>query len=204
MRSPVWIFFVLCLATPALGEASLPLPSRPGLSAPDAAPSGGFRLGGALSKATVAPATAAPAPAPTRLRLSVPQLIRETGKTLQRTTFGGISLYFGEAWDQGEDVFQLGTALTRGQSTAGISLTYTDSDRAVTASELYFDYAVTDRFSVGVSGIFNEDVTSGDDQVPQLGLSAALNAANGTYLQGGIADSRDTEPVFGVAIGLRF
>ena len=201
MRSPGFLLFVLALSGPVQAESLTLIDANPA----QIAETSNFQLGGAVARASLPPANllAAP-PQGTRLRISVPRLIRETSETIRRTAFGGVRIYFGEAWTEGEDVFQLGTALTRGQTTAGISVTYEDESQDLTSSELYLDYALTERFRVGISGILSNDVTEDASPVPQLGLNAELSSSTGTFLQGGIADSRDNTPVFGVAIGLRF
>ncbi len=190
----------MTLAAPVHAE------SVPGIAGPSVAPSAseGFQLGGAVARAATPSASIAPLPDSSQLRLSAPRLIRETSETVRRTPFGGLRIYFGEAWNEGDDVFQLGTALTRGQTTAGVSVTYEDDSQDVTSSELYLDYALTDQFSIGVSGILSEDVTSGSTPVPQLGMNAELSTSSGAFLQGGFADSADNDPVFGLAVGMRF
>ena len=202
MRAPVFIVLWMALVGPAWSDE---LPAMDALiSALDRGAD--YQLGGAATRAALPPQqkNAFAAPEQSRLRLSVPRLIRETSETIQRTAMGGLRVYFGEGWDDGQDVFQLGTALTRGQTTAGVSVTYEDGSQELTSSELYIDYAITERFSVGVSGIFNEDVTEDSNPVPQLGLSAELTSPNGTYFQGGVSDTADNTPIFGLAIGLRF
>lgn len=163
-----------------------------------------YQLGGAVHAARSPTKRIEPVKFGARLRVSVPRLIRETQETIRRTAIGGLRVYFGEAWNEGQDVFQLGTALTNGATTAGVNVTYEDNTRALASSELYLDYAITDRFSVGVSGIINDDVTEGEDRVPQFGVNAEVNSANGAFLKGGIADSPNNTPIFGLAIGLRF
>ena len=164
-----------------------------------------YRLGGAAARATVpSPELTFPETEVPRLRLTVPRLIRQTTEKVQRTAFGGLRVYFGEAWNQGEDVFQLGTDITRGQTTAGVSVTYENDGHDLTSSELYLDYALTERFSIGISGILSQDVTENTDPVPQLGLNAELSTPGGTFLRGGVADTNHNDPIFGLAIGLRF
>ncbi len=163
-----------------------------------------YQLGGAAHSVLKPTKIIAPASIQSRLRMSVPRLIRQTQETIRNTAVGGLRVYFGEAWNEGPDVFQLGTALTTGPTTAGVAVTYEDETRALASSELYLDYAITERFSVGVSGILNDDVTQDDTQVPQFGLNAEVSSSSGAFLRGGIADSRDNSPIFGLAIGLRF
>jgi len=145
-----------------------------------------YRLGGAAARVSLPPVQLTPPTSLPRLRLSVPRLIRETGETVRRTAIGGLRVYFGEAWNEGEDVFQLGTALTRGQTTAGASVTYENEEYDLTSSELYLDYAVTEQFSIGISGILNQDVTVDETPVPQLGLNAELSTSGGAFLRGGV------------------
>ena len=163
-----------------------------------------YRLGGAAARAPL-PSVSLPPPASLpRLRLSVPRLILETREAVRSTAFGGLRFYFGEAWNQGDDVFQLGTAITRGQTTAGVSVTYENEEYDLTSSELYLDYALTEQFSIGISGVLNQDVTIDETPVPQLGLNAELSTLGGAFVRGGVSDSANNEPIFGLAIGLRF
>ena len=163
-----------------------------------------YQLGGAVHAVQSPSKSVEPLPLRSRLRVSVPRLIRQTQETMHRTAVGGLRVYFGEAWNEGQDVFQLGTALTNGSTTAGLSVTYEDATRALASSELYLDYALSERFSIGVSGMMNDDVTDGNTQVPQIGVNAEINSDNGAFLRGGIADSPNNKPIFGLAIGLRF
>ena len=132
MRSLGFVLVIMTLAAPAYAE------SIPGIAGPSVVPSNpeGFQLGGAVSRAATPSASIAPLPDSSQLRLSAPRLIRETSETVRRTPFGGLRIYFGEAWNEGDDVYQLGTALTRGQTTAGVSVTYEDDSQDVTSSEL--------------------------------------------------------------------
>lgn len=200
MRVPGFVLFVFLFAgsataqdLPALGDISTTLSQG-----------AEYQLGGAARAVLPPTKSIAPLSLPSRLRVSVPRLIRQTQETIRRTAMGGLRIYYGEAWNEGEDVFQLGTALTNGATTAGVSVTYEDETRALASSELYLDYAISDRFSVGISGILNDDVTEEDAQVPQFGLNAEMSTDSGAFLRGGVADSRNNTPIFGLAIGLRF
>lgn len=202
MRLPGIALVVSLLPDPAIsGE----VPSLDGLSSANTAPLVEYQLGGSATRSNVQRLRLPSASdAPPRLRVSVPRLVRETSETVQPTPFGGLRLYFGEAWTDGDDVFQLGTALTRGQTTAGVSVTYQGDLDALTNSELYLDYAVTSQFSIGISGGLSDTLTQDAEPLPQLGVNAELNTEAGTYLRGGVADAGGRPPVFGVAIGLRF
>jgi hypothetical protein len=193
--------FFLLVAGPVMGQ-SLVQTDNFSINPEESA---AFQFGGAVSRAALPPTDllALPEESP-RLRLSAPRLIRETSEMVQRTAYGGLRLYFGEAWTEGEEVYQLGTDITRGQTTAGLSVIYEDDQQDLTSSELYLDYALTDHLSIGISGILSDDLTEDASPVPQLGLNAALTSGNGTFLQGGISDTNANAPVFGLAIGLRF
>ena len=129
-----------------------------------------------------------------------PSLLRD-GRS--ETALGHLSVFGSEAREDGRDVLRLGTALTRGKTTTGISLTYRDEELA-TRSEVFVDYALSDAFSVGVSGIVSSDGATEKDPVARLGVSAAYSLDSGTFLQGAIADAPDTSPVIGLSVGLRF
>jgi hypothetical protein len=52
------------------------------------------------------------------------------------------------------------------------------------------DYALTERISVGVSGIFDTEISI-EDPVQQLGVNAEFATQGGTYVRGGIAGNSD-------------
>ena len=119
------------------------------------------------------------------------------------TTLGGATLFMGEGLDSGRDAVQMGTFIRRGQARAGVSVTYLENEAEVSRSELFFDYSLTEQFSIGLSGILNAEISE-DETVPQLGLSAEFATESGAFLQGGVSDASDYQPVIGVSIGLRF
>lgn len=115
---------------------------------------------------------------------------------------GYATLFMGEGLDYGRDAVELGTYFSRGAARAGVSLTLLEQEEELARSEVFVDYSLTDRFSVGISGIFNDIDTS--DSVPQIGLSAEYATEGGAYLQGGVADAPELDPVFGLSVGFRF
>lgn len=119
------------------------------------------------------------------------------------TELGDVVMFGGEDTEGGQDVLRLGTSLSRGRATTGVSVTYGQKDLPQ-RSEVFVDFAVTDALSVGVSGIMSESGGDLEDAVKRVGLSAAYTLSGGTFLQGGIANSADTDPVFGVSMGFRF
>jgi hypothetical protein len=119
------------------------------------------------------------------------------------TGLGELTIFAGEDIEAGRDTLRLGTALTQGNTTTGFSLTYRE-DTAPARSEVFIDVAITEALSLGVSGILSTDSAGVEDAVKSIGLSAAYTMKDGTFLQGGIADANETDPVFGVSMGLRF
>lgn len=119
------------------------------------------------------------------------------------TPLGEVSIFGGERSEDGRDVVRFGTALTRGRTTTGVSISYGE-DEAATRSELFVDYALTESFSFAVSGIVSEEGGNAPEAVTRLGLSAAFATGKGNFVQGGIANAPDRSPVFGVSVGLRF
>lgn len=208
MRPPGFVLIAILSAAPAGAEnqfsgvelnEGLRLDSR--IETRENTDTGAFRLGGAVKRSE--PLNALAPPDTPTLRLAIPSIIHETGVSERETPFGGLALTFGESWN-GRDVFHLGTSLTRGATTAGVSVTYEDTGGDVTAGKLYVDYALTERMSVGVSGILTNEVTVGDSPVPLLGINAELTGRNGGFVQGGVSDAGQAEPIFGLAVGLRF
>lgn len=129
-----------------------------------------------------------------------PALLRE-GRT--DTGLGELTIFGGETTDAGQDMLRLGTALTQGKTTTGFSVTYSE-EAAPARSEVFIDVAITEALSLGVSGFLSSDGAGFEDAVKSIGLSAAYTRKDGTFLQGGIAAAGETDPVFGVSMGLRF
>lgn len=165
-----------------------------------------YELGGAAQMSVAAPSlrklTASSAPAePFRYPYRPPSSLLRDGRS--DTALGELSVFGREDREDGRDVLRLGTALTRGRTTTGLSLTYRDEELAA-RSELFVDYALSDVFTVGVSGILSSDASEDEDPVARLGVSAAYSLQSGTFLQGAISDARDSSPEFGLSVGLRF
>lgn len=165
-----------------------------------------YELGGAAQMALAAPVAKDPTGRvgprePFRYPYRPPSSLLRDGRS--NTRLGQLSVFGREVREDGRDVLRLGTALTRGKTTTGLSLTYRDEELA-TRSELFVDYALTESFTVGVSGILSSDESSEDDPVARLGISAAYSLDGGTFLQGAIADAPDASPIFGLSVGLRF
>ncbi|MEM7752455.1 MAG: hypothetical protein AAF230_03520 [Pseudomonadota bacterium] len=192
--------FSVVLAMPALAVAEAALAQ--------AAASGGadeFRLGGAASRAAIVPTAPIVEDETSRTspRLSLP-LGAITGD-LSRTEgdLGPATIYLSEGTDEGRDALELGTFLRRGQARAGVAVTYLEDIAEVARSEVFLDYALSDRFSVGLSGILDQEL--GDDEpVRQLGVNAEFTTPGGAFVQGGVASASDYDPVIGLSIGLRF
>ncbi len=163
------------------------------------AQSGGFKLGGAASRAALVPLQPEP-PVRRALRLPTISIKPETGA---QSALGPATVFMRESLDFGRDALQLGTFLSRGQARAGVSLTYTESTKEVSQSQIFLDYALTEQFSIGVAGILDNELNE-EEPVRQLGLNAGYATEGGAFLRGGIASADDYDPVFGLSIGLRF
>ena len=121
----------------------------------------------------------------------------------REASLGAATVYVAEGFDAGRDAFELGTFVSNGQARAGLSVTYVQANAQVARSELFIDYALSERFTVGLSGIIDAQLDD-TQRVRQLGLNAEYATSSGTYVQGGIAGSEDYIPVIGLSVGLRF
>lgn len=189
------------LLLPFAAEAQS-LPTETALASTDVE----YRLGGAAEVSALAHSSFDPASTSTQDRsfqypFRPPSTLLRDGKT--DTALGQLSVFGSEVREEGREALRLGTALTRGRTTAGVSLIYRDEEMAA-RSELFLDYALTESFSVGLSGIVSRDDDAPSAPAARLGVNAAYSLDSGTFLQGGIADAPDTSPVVGVSVGLRF
>ena len=200
MRSPGYALCLLFLATGASADNLSPIDSFIKATNGEAE----FRLGGAATEQPLTPPTHLQKARQPRFRFAVPRIIREGGASLQQAAYGSLSFLFGEGQSDGLDVYHLGTAITNGSTTAGVTVTYEDREQSVESSELFIDYALTEQLSVGISSTLDEGTILGSDTEPEIGLNAQITSPNGTFLQGGVTGVRENDPVFGVSIGLRF
>ncbi|MEM7718538.1 MAG: hypothetical protein AAF222_04985 [Pseudomonadota bacterium] len=197
---PLVIAAFIC--SPALTLAETPLSRGAGALPTSETPI--FRLGGAASRAAVAPS--APIVEDTtssgaRLSLPLDMLGDETART--ESELGPATFFLSERLYDGRDAVEMGTFLSRGQARAGVSVTYLENEANLARSELFVDYAITKQLSVGLSGILNAE--PGDtDPVRQLGVNAEYATEGGAFVQGGVAGAVDYDPVIGLSIGLRF
>ena len=158
-----------------------------------------FQLGGATMRLALVPDVIEQEIAP-RPALTLPQ---SNIQSQRETTLGPATIFLGEGLDGGRDAVEMGTFLSSGAARAGFSVTYLEHEEEVSRSEVFLDYSVTDRFSVGLSGILNAQIEE-NETVPQLGLSAEYATEGGAFLQGGVANASHYDPVIGMSIGLRF
>ncbi len=166
---------------------------------------GEFRLGGAATR----PAIIATAPVEDTAerdnpqRLSLPLGAIPDAMSRSESELGPATIFVSEGVDDGRDALELGTFLRRGQARAGLSVTYLETEAQVARSEVFLDYALSEQFSVGLSGILDSEL--GDTEpVRQLGLNAEYSTSGGAFLQGGVAGAADFDPVIGLSVGLRF
>lgn len=160
-----------------------------------------FQLGGALARSTATPEATPLDYNEAQPRLSAPA--QDSIITKRNAAIGPATLYLGEGLNNGREAFEMGTFLRSGQARAGISLTYLEHEAEVSRSEIFVDYSLTERFSVGLSGILNSELAE-DETVPQVGINAEYSTEGGALLRGGFAGATDYSPVVGVSIGLRF
>ncbi|MGR3511774.1 MAG: hypothetical protein ACU0GG_03350 [Paracoccaceae bacterium] len=162
-----------------------------------------YQLGGAASRTArvaTAPVVTLNADRPT---LSLPVDLTLEDPNRAERAFGPATIFLTEGTDEGREALELGTSLSRGQATAGLSLTYLDDEDEVTRSEVFLDYALTERFSVGVSGVFDPEQNP-TEPLRQLGVNAEYSTSGGTFIQGGFASAPDYDPLIGLSVGLRF
>lgn len=162
-----------------------------------------FQLGGATTRSAVVPEAIVLDEATPRARLSTPLPTQTSITTQRQTTLGPATLFVGEGLNSGREAVEMGTFLRSGQARAGVSVTYLEEQAQLSRSEIFVDYALTERFSVGLSGILNSELDA-NETVPQVGLSAEYSSESGAFLQGGFAGAAEYDPVIGVSIGLRF
>lgn len=191
---------VFCLPCLAWAEPGLDLTTSPD----SYGGAGDFRLGGAATRPAVVPTQPTEEPAPSaETRLSLPLGAVPDAMTRSEKVLGPATVFVSEGMEDGRDALELGTFLRRGQARAGLSVTYLETQAQLKRSELFVDYALSDRFSVGLSGILDAEL--GDTEpVRQLGLNAEYSTSGGAFLQGGVAGAADFDPVIGLSIGLRF
>lgn len=163
-----------------------------------------FRLGGAASRAAIAPTMPIESEEDrTNARLSLPINYPDSMTARTEGDLGPATFFLSERLDGGRDALEVGTFLRRGQARAGLSVTYLESEADVARSELFVDYAITERLSIGLSGILNVELDE-TDPVRQLGVNAEFATGGGAFVQGGVAGAVDYDPVIGLSVGLRF
>ncbi|MEM6386378.1 MAG: hypothetical protein AAF718_09105 [Pseudomonadota bacterium] len=164
----------------------------------------GFRLGGAASRAAIVATEPSSDLAPSiSPRLSLPLTLPSVETARTESALGPATIFLSDGEDDGRDALELGTFLSRGQARAGMSVTYIESEDEVARSQLFVDYALTNQFSVGLSGIFDSDVRE-NEPVRQIGLNAEFSTTGGAFVQGGVTGATDYNPVIGLSVGLRF
>lgn len=139
-----------------------------------------------------------------RLRLPEPRYMREETNILRSELIGSLLVFRDADPIDGEEGFHLGTALTRGPATAGVSLRYLGEDNELAQSDIFLDYALSDTIMIGITGTVANRDGDGSEHENLLGINAAYATKNGGFFQGSISEAAETKPVFGMAIGLRF
>ena len=114
-----------------------------------------------------------------------------------------VAFYGGAETDGTEDVFRLGTSVTRGRATAGLDVTREGGADASRVSQLYIGLEVGERLLLGIAGA-RRTQASGDADPAQYGVGAEFNAGNGRVLSGGVTDLTGDDPTFGFSVGFQF
>ena len=164
-----------------------------------------YRFGGATDRSGLGPAPSAGngnSKRPPRLSLPI-RLPSNEVVNRREASLGAATVYVTEGFDVGRDAFELGTFVSNRQARAGLSVTYVEGNAQIARSELFIDYAFSERFTVGLSGTIDAQIDD-TQRVRQLGLNAEYATSSGTYVQGGIAGTADYVPVIGLSVGLRF
>ncbi len=196
MRLPAFSIFCMFFALPVCADGHVG--ARVDAFATSSAQ---FELGGSVERQALAQA---PLETVSRARTPITLPLIPNASTRREANVLGMTLFSGEGWDDGRQAYLMGTAITTGAATTGISVTYLDDFEEVSRSELYVDYAISENFSVGLAGFLDNDFADQDASSPQLGLNAAYATEGGTFFEGGISSTESSEPLFGVSIGLRF
>lgn len=167
-----------------------------------------FQFGGAASATAAArvPEPTTPDTASSSPLLRLPSgspfgTLRTSRKTAE---LGSITIFSEETEQEGRELFRFGTAVTHGRTTAGMHFTFDDDETLLAQSEVFMGFSVTGTLSVGMSGIFGTSEDTFVDRTPRLGLNAAFDAPGGALIQGEFAGSPESNPVFGLSLGLQF
>ena len=118
-------------------------------------------------------------------------------------SIGRIALYGGAEAGPGEDVFRLGTSLTRGRATAGLDLTTEGGTSRRRVSGVYLGVEVTEGLALGLSHEVERD-PDGAALPARLGIGAAVDFGEGQVVSGAIGDVGGDAPTFGLMLGLQF
>ena len=102
-----------------------------------------------------------------------------------------------------DNIYRLGTALTRSGQATGPALTAKDSETEHRVSGVFLGLAVNESISLGMSREldFNGD---GVSLPAQYGFAAAMEFGSGSTVAGSIGDIGGGDPVFGLALRLEF
>ncbi len=139
----------------------------------------------------------------TRLHLPEPRFLMQEQEVIRSPLVGSLAIFRDVPFANNQDDIQMGTTLSRGSATAGISFRYNGEEAALAQSDLFVDFALNDSIRVGIVGTLTSD-GSEISEAGLLGVSAAYATESGNFLQGSISDAPASDPIFGLSIGLRF
>ncbi|MXQ07264.1 hypothetical protein GQ651_05335 [Alphaproteobacteria bacterium GH1-50] len=137
--------------------------------------------------------------------LSSGELVAVTGRyeAEELKRIGRIAFYGGAEAGPGEDVFRLGTSLTRGRATAGLDLTAEGGASRRRVSGVYLGVEITEGLSLGMSREVERD-PDGAELPARLGIGAAVDFGAGQVVSGAIGDVGGDTPTIGLMLGLQF
>ena len=139
----------------------------------------------------------------TRLHLPEPRFLIHEQEVIRSPFVGSLAIFRDVPFSNDQDDIQMGTTLSRGSTTAGVSFRYDGEEAELAQSDLFVDFAVNESIRVGIVGTLNSD-GSEFSETGQFGVNAAYATEDGNFLQGSISDAPASDPTFGLSIGLRF
>lgn len=116
-----------------------------------------------------------------------------------------VAFYGGAEADGADQRFRLGTEIARGATTASLDLVRRDGDEGYLLGRVNFDFEVTDRLTIGLSGLHEIPEEESEDAETRIGLGASLTGAGGNaVLRGSVDGVTSDDPALDISIGFQF
>lgn len=116
---------------------------------------------------------------------------------------GQIAVFGGAETDGEEDVFRLGTSLTRGPAVAGFDVTSETGPSERRIAGVFIGLDVNEALSLAISSEVEQDA-EGEEQPARFGVGASYSFGRNQTVSGAIGDVTGEEPRFGFMLGLQF